>query len=400
MDNRLTIVLRKTFLLMFVFSIIFISGCWSRRELNYLAIVVSFGIDKGKGQEEVIVSHQIIKPAAAKAGGKVNSTSGASPSAVWTLTSSGKTFFDAIRKGAMQSSRRLYYGHNKVIIIGEEAAREGIAPYLDLAGRDPELRPGVWLFIAKGATAEEIIKAKLDQNPISANVMDNLASVSRASSYSATIHIEEFLRKISSGITAAYASRIEIIKSQSEAEQDTVEFRLSGTSVFREDKLIGWLEEKETRGMLWVLGEIRSGIIVVKSPDNKSVGLEILRAKSKIAPEIRAGKLVIVVEIKAEANLGDSNSQLDLTTPERIAKLNEQQQEVIEDEIRSCLAIAQQEYRVDLFGFGEAIHRKYPEDWKTLKDKWEEIYPTILVELKIATNINRYGMISEPALKE
>jgi spore germination protein KC len=377
-----------------------LSGCWSRRELNNLALIEAFGIDKGKEQEEVIVSHQIVKPAVAKAGGDTKSKSSEASSAVWTLTAKGKTLFEAIRNGAMQSSRRLYYGHNKVIIIGEEAAKEGVAAYLDLEGRDPELRPGVWIFIAKGTTAEEIINATSEQDPISANVMDNLANISRASSYSATIYAEDFLRKLTSTTTAAYASRIEIIKSQSETEQKTVEFRLSGTSVFKQDKLIGWLEEKETRGMLWIIGEIRSGIIVVKSPDNKSIGLEILRAKSKIKPEIRAGKLIIVVEIDAEANLGDSNSQLDLTTPERFEELNKKQQDAIEDEIRACLEIAQQQYRVDLFGFGEAIHRKYPEDWKLIKDKWEEIYPTIPVELKITTNLNRYGLISEPALKE
>lgn len=388
--------MRKAILATIILSMIFTSGCWSRRELNYLAIVEAFGIDKVKGKEEIIGSQQIVKPAAAKAGG--DTKGGGSASAVWTLTARGETYFDALRKGAMQSPRRMYYGHNKVIVIGEEAAREGVAGYLDLAGRDPELRPGPWVFIAKGVTAEEIINAQSEQNPIGAIVLDGLAKLNRASSLNAVIQIEDFLKKVSSDSTSAYASRIEIFKRKTVGDQEFVEFKLSGASVFRKDKLIGWLEEKETRGMLWIIGEVKSGIITVKAPDNKSVGLEILSAKSKIKPDIRDGKLSIIVEVSEEANFGDSNTQLDLTTPERIKELNDKQSDVIEDEIRSCLKIAQKEYQVDLFGFGEAIHQNYPKDWELIKDKWEEVYPTIPVELVINTNINRYGMFAEPAL--
>lgn len=387
--------IKRAITVFIIISMVFTSGCWSRRELNRLAIIEAFGVDRDIKSGEIIVSHHIVKPTA-KSGGGGKGNGGSSDSAFWTLTASGETLFDAIRKGAMQSSRRLYYGHNKVIVIGEEAAKEGVGPLLDLAGRDPELRPGVWIFIAKGETAADIIKAKSEQSSTPAIVLDGLAKLSRASSYSAVIHIEDFLRMLASETTAAYASRIEIAKRKKEGEQEIVEFKLSGAAVFRRDKLIGWLEEKETRGMLWVIGKVQSGIIIVKSPDNQNVGLEILYAGSKIKPEIREGKLFISIEITAQSNLGDSNSTLDLTTPAIYSRLNEQQRKVIENEVRACLEIAQKKYKIDLFGFGEAIHQNYPEDWKLIKDKWDEIYPTIPVELKIKTNINRYGMLTEP----
>lgn len=389
--------IRKAMTVFIIASMIFTSGCWSRRELNRLAILEAFGVDRDTKSGEIILSQQIVKPAA-KAGGGSKGNNGSSDSAFWTLTARGETFFDAIRKGAVRSSRRLYYGHNKVIVIGEEAAKEGVGPLLDLAGRDPELRPGVWVFIAKGVTAEEIIKAKSEQGPIPALVLDGLAKLNRASSYNAVIHIEDFLSMVSSETTAAYASRIEIAERKKEGEQEFVEFKLSGAAVFRKDKLIGWLEEKETRGMLWVIGKVQGGIIIVKSPDNQNVGLEILNARSKIKPEIREGKLFIIVEITAQSNLGDSNSNRDLTMPAIYSDLIAEQSKVIEEEVRACLEIAQKKYHADLFGFGEAIHQNYPEDWKLIKDKWDEIYPTIPVELKIKTNINRYGMITEPTL--
>lgn len=379
--------------------LLLLSGCWSRRELNFLAIVEGFGVDQGPGPDKVIVSHQIVKPDVAKAGQGSSGGNGGSGSSVWNLTTRGQTLFDAIRKGALKSSRRLYYGHNKIIVIGEETAKGGVSPYLDLAGRDPELRPGVWIFIARGATAEEIINAQSLQNPISSNVIDDMAKVSRASSYAAPVKIEEFLLRLNSEPTAVYAPGIIIDKRIKKDGQEFVEFKLSGTAVFSDDKLIGWLNEKETRGMLWILGKITSGIIVVKSPDHKNIGLEIVKAKSKIKPQIKEGKLSIAVEVEAESNLGDSESRQDLVTPENYAKLIEHQCEAIEGEIRACLEAAQKKFNADLFGFGQAVHQNYPQDWKMIKDDWEEIFPTLAVELKVTSNVNRYGMIEETAKK-
>ncbi|MDX9871313.1 MAG: Ger(x)C family spore germination protein, partial [Clostridia bacterium] len=241
-------------LILMSICLLLLSGCWSRRELNFLAIVEGFGVDKDRSTGEVVASHQIIKPDVAKAGQGASEGGGSSGSPVWNLTARGKTFFDAIRKGSLQSPRRLYYGHNKIIVIGEEAAKGGISPYLDLAGRDPELRPGVWVFIARGTTAEEIINAQSVQNPISSTVIDDMAKVSRASSYSAPIAIEDFLRILNSEPTAVYAPGIIIGERIKKDGQELVGFRLSGTAVFIDDKLIGWLDEEETRGLLWLLG--------------------------------------------------------------------------------------------------------------------------------------------------
>jgi len=55
------------------------------------------------------------------------------------------------------------------------------------------------------------------------------------------------------------------------------------------------------------------------------------------------------------------------------------------------------EINADIFGFGEMLHKKYSKEWKTLKDNWDEIYPTIKLNINVETKIIKTDLLKEPA---
>lgn len=122
--------MKKRFLILFIIVFITLNGCWSRRELDTLAIVTAIGIDKAKEDGKISVAFQILKPSEVKTPSSGSTGSGGSKG-VWVLTSTGYTVFDAARNATMQSNRRLFFPQNKIIVIGEEMARASIAPLLD-----------------------------------------------------------------------------------------------------------------------------------------------------------------------------------------------------------------------------------------------------------------------------
>ncbi|MGF7186370.1 Ger(x)C family germination protein [Desulfitispora alkaliphila] len=129
---------KKHIILVLLITLIFITGCWNRVELSERALVMGTGIDKGE-EGTVKVTIQVLQPIkkgvpAAGIGGD------GSENAVWVVTSTGETLFDAARNFVKQSGRTLFWQYNEIIVIGEEAAREGILPLLDFFVRDHELR--------------------------------------------------------------------------------------------------------------------------------------------------------------------------------------------------------------------------------------------------------------------
>lgn len=383
------------------------SGCWNRRELNELAVVMAIGIDKAKEDGKIQLTVQILKPAEVKAPAAMGEMG--SPKGVWILTSTGYTVFDAFRNATMQSDRKLYLPHNKITVIGEEMARSGVAPLVDFLDRDHETRRLTWFLIAKGE-ASDILEAEHEQEKIPAEAIENLMKASNATSMSAVVKLHDFLKTLASKTTDPVASRIEVIAPEElkgEGEEGTEgqegkpkkRVRLTGAAVFKEDKLVGWLNRHETRGLNWILGKVKSGIIVVKSPqdETKYISLEIIRARSKITPELKEGKVVITVEIEEEGNLGEQMSAVDLTKPEIFASLERRQAAVIKNEIESVLKKAQQEWGVDIFGFGEAVHRKFPREWQQLEKIWREEFPELEVKVKVIAKLRKVGLITTPA---
>lgn len=77
------------------------------------------------------------------------------------------------------------------------------------------------------------------------------------------------------------------------------------------DKLIGELDEEESRGVLRVLGKVKRGSIVVSNPEGK-VSVEIMESNSKVKPIIDKGSIKISTEIEVENNLGENQRQQNL----------------------------------------------------------------------------------------
>lgn len=370
------------------------AGCWSRREINTLAFAAGVGIDIADEPGKVVLTAQVIKPGdigTPQAGGK-GGGGGGKAEPVWVSESMGDTVFDAVRSFATQSPRRLNLTHNEIIVIGKEAAEKGVRPLLDFFARDPEPRRTAWVIVADGKAAD-ILKAKSQLATIPARGIANLIEQRYATSEVSAANLQEFLGWLMSKTTAPVATHVGLTGSGEERRA-----QILGTAVFKGDKLVGQLDKPETRGLLWVLGEVRSGIIVVESPrGGGKVSLTIVSAESKIRPELRNGKMRIRVEVSEVGNLGDQGSTADLATPPMMAALERRQEDSIRKEILAALAKARK-FKADIFGFGEAIHRKYPREWKKMEPKWDQVFPTIDVEVSVKAKIHRVGSITRPAV--
>lgn len=74
-------------------------------------------------------------------------------------------------------------------------------------------------------------------------------------------------------------------------------------------------------------------------------------------------------------------------------------EDIANEEVKNLMTKAFQsaiEKKVDVFGFADVIHRKYPKVWKKIKNDWEQQFPTLQLEPSVHINIERIGMSSKP----
>lgn len=361
------------------------SGCWNLRELNTIAIVAASGIDK-EGPDQIKVTAQVFKPGNIQSP-QAGAGSGKKPYVNFDATAT--SVFEAVRKITQTASRKLYWAHNQILIFGKETAEDGLDNYIDFFLRDHETRLMVNILVAKGAASEILsVQSDLETTP-AININDIFKAIS-ATSQAPQITLKDIIEGLLSKTTSTIAPLIELTE-----ENKKKRVNIAGTAVFKRGKMVGELNPLESRGLLWIIGKVQSGIIVVNCPDsNKTASLEIIWADSEIIPEIQNEQLSITVKIKEEGTLGDQNCPKDLTKLEAWSSLEKLKTAAIHNEITSALKKAQ-EYNTDIFGFGEAIHRKYPLLWKDIENQWDELFPQLKVNIKIKAKLRRSGLITK-----
>lgn len=382
---------KKSLWLLLLFIMVFTSGCWDRRELENLAVVLGMGLNHTPGGEGYEVSFQIVRAAQIKSPGG-SSGGGEKMRPFWILRSSGPTVFEAIRNATFQSSRRLFLSHSQVLVINEAVAREGLTPALDFFIRDHEPRLSLWLLL----TAEDpvqIFDASAGLEMVSSQAISDLLQQYHLTSKIRPVRLAEYVRLIMAKTTANTLPVIRTIENAGKKE-----FYFEGTGVIKGDKLVGFLDPIETRGLLWVLGEVQGGVITFDVPGKKGKAtLEIFTSSSTVTVQVKADKIHVKIEVQVRSGLGNQTTYTDLSTPDQFKKLETRQAEVIKGEIEAALAKAR-EYGADIFGFGQQLYGHDNRAWQRLAADWERHFREATVEIKVKAVLVELDLATKPVL--
>ena len=88
--------------------------------------------------------------------------------------------------------------------------------------------------------------------------------------------------------------------------------------MFKKDKLVGWLTEREARGYNAIVNEVQNTVTAISCSEEGKATLEIIQFDSKIKGNINKGKPVVDVNIKVKGNVGEVECQINLNDPQTI----------------------------------------------------------------------------------
>lgn len=167
----------------------------------------------------------------------------------------------------------------------------------------------------------------------------------------------------------------------------------------KKDKLVGYLDTYETRGLQWVTGHISSGSILVPLPDGKRIVFDIIDSKSKIKTKVNGNKLTMEINVAEESLISETNDKTNVMKHyKEMNKLAKLESEAIKKEVSSALAASQDRLKTDIFGFGSEIYRDNPKYWKTVENNWDNIFPNVNVKINVKCIVRRPGLTSQPII--
>lgn len=367
-------------------------GCWDIEEIEGLALVSNIAFDVGEFKDYKMTV-QILLPEAL--GGAGTAQAGGDENPVFVISAEGQTAFAANRQLREYLPRRPFYGNTMSVIIGEDLARQGIMPILNILEKDHEFRRSKQMFLAigqGGKVLETNVRVMKNPGDIPLGFVQTLPGISTT----VTQNVGDFIAQAASITIEPVMPVVKIIEGEPEIGESP-EIRIARTAAFKKDKLVGFLDEKESRGLLWVLGEGKGIISFQTAETNESVTIEITRSSSSIEAMIDdAGELSINITISTEGNLADQTGFANLGDPKIRSSIKDRMAETIRQDIKSALNKAQKELKTDVFGFGGVFFRTYPRLWRdTLEPQWDDIYPSIPVNIYVKAFVRRTNLTME-----
>ncbi|SNS45624.1 spore germination protein KC [Anaerovirgula multivorans] len=375
-----------------ILQIITLPGCWNQREINDLVIALALGVDIIEDKQIQLTVQAVIPRKLGR--------DGVEGSAAVTYTETGKTIFEALRKVATVSSHKIYIGHIQLIVFGESVAMEGIQRTIDFLERDHEFRRQAVPIVSKGMSAKELLEIESIYEALPAVHIVNALKNNEHVGFSRNLILMDAFEEYNT--IGHHLVLGTISKAEKENPQYIRDLHIQGTGVFGKDRLIGYLGPYETRGYLWIVGEVKGGILVVppRGKPDELIGMEIINAESKMDVEIVDGQMVLKVHIKEEGNIGDQQNPKDHTDPAGLLHLQREKEKLIRMEVTRVFDIAQNDFQVDFFGFGELVYRKYPKLWKEIQEDWDEIFTNCPIEITVEAKVERTGQILAPSISD
>ena len=404
-------------LLIIICMLLSLSGCsgiYSNfRELERLLVIQTMGIDYA--EEGVGIS--------LASGAK---SDGSSPV---RLFSPGVSITSAIAHILSYSQEQeLFLSHTSHVVLGEEAAKNGIKGYLSYICRSPNLRTDIPLYIVKGGTAQEAVMQVGDGSKGISEVLEavraNVDERGDSKAFSASDLLRD-LERNGSGLVCAIECSPSIQEGgtkqeggsgsssgtdsaespdstggsgsgEEKQEKQALTAAAVGYGVIRGDRLCAYIDKEQAIGVGLLLNIVGISDIVVKDRYATPVTLELDQGSSEIKPVwAEDGSLEMLdIQIKAAANIAEIGGGGHFSEPDYEDYLTAQLETAVSERVSSVIQLSKT-LQADFLGLGNIVEMDDAEKYRALGGDFASLLPGLTVRISVSGQIKHTNDIRD-----
>ena len=175
----------------------------------------------------------------------------------------------------------------------------------------------------------------------------------------------------------------------------------AGTALLdQQGQLLAVLDEKTTRGALYLLGDFDRGLETVILPDDARLTAELHDLKTDIAASVQGGAPTFSISIRCAADIGALDTGMDTRYGEAAYAVMEQTlAQEIQKEAQTALDLCLGEYGADIFLLGRRLHQANPKEWEQYAAQWPQAVSQAEISVQAKVEIARVGQEDTPAIE-
>jgi len=386
------------------------TGCWNKKEPKDLAIVNSLIYNKKEdGKYQVVVEFLDLTGAGDQGGGE------SSGKKFTTETAQGASFREALANVSANVEKTIYGGHTHVRFFTESTAKGDMAATLDYLLRDHLTDETPLMVMVKGDEPEKIYESSMGLSDSVGVYIDSMqVSQQKTTSKSVFVTTLDFVKDFFDDGKQPVAGVIEIVQSESDKQEssgsqksdggseggeDVNKIVYEGLAAFKEDKLVGYFNGIEARAYNFIIGDIGVAMISIPFKDSYAV-CEVTDASADIKTKIEDKDATIDVKISAKIRVIADGTDENVSEPSVMKEIEGIFNNQLLPEITSAIAKAQHEFKSDIFGFGSYVHTQNPQEWKKIKEQWDDIFSNAAVNVTVESDVYQTGEMRDSVLSE
>lgn len=383
-----------------------LSGCWDKIELNDIGIVTGIAVEKGEKYKYRYTVSSVNASELSKTTAMGNTSN-------ITFSLEGNSVSELARKMNVALSRRLIYSHTRVLIIDKELAKDGIVGFLDFLERSGEFRNDFNILIAEDAKASDVLKMTypIHRDP-SLKIHSQLDALLADWGGDPNVRLTDFIIAITArGINPVCAvvtikgdpKKGKTVDNNKENELGAI-LVIKGLAVFKLDKFLGTLPIEDTRNYLWTQDLKQTNVTIECGEDENNHKLyndvQIVSSASNLSTNYHKGKADLKVEITGEAKLVGTQCKEPLKDVKTYKKYEADLNKFIEESVANTIKTVQEDYKSDIFGFGEYMNRKQHKTFEEIANNWNEYFIDASIRVDSDIFIRRTGVRNDSFITE
>ena len=316
------------------------------------------------------------------------------------ITYKAMTFNEAVRSMQFYTDKSMAGSHVKYFLIGEETAKNNIDKVLDILSKDQEVRLSSYVYIIKDMTAQEFLNEVIGLEYNLSDVLDNMERNSSQKTIVKYITISEILYSKLSGkeiyliptleFTDNVKNMSEVKSEEEETEELKKQFEFYGYCIMKDNKIVDFLDDKESIIYNMLINESDGGNIDVKNEKGEvaSFGINDISTDYSFKFDSENNIETVVVNLSFRSNFEEVLSEEKITDENVLLKYEKLQEENIKKQVQELIAKSQ-ELNLDIFGIGEKLKLKHPYKYRKIQDDFKKIYKTLNIKVSVNVDIER-----------
>lgn len=351
-------------------------------ELSELMIIQGIGIDVADSGYKVTV--EILNNE--QSGSPNGEGSGDNKTKIYTAE--GETVAQALRTLITKSGNEPLFAHNRVIVIGDEAANRRLSDIIDFFVRDYDSRVTQLLCVAKETEAEKVIRAKLLQDTVKSEILENMLEESYNQSLAPKVRVIDAVNIMKSETSVLCIPAVKVTKNG-----ENEDYKLSGCAVYgRDETFSSYISEGDAEGIAFLTDNINEGYFSVELMNGQRASFVINKGKTHFDISNNNGILRYNLNIEISCDMEEVyGAEYFSTEYDFFEKLESAVKETITKKCENTITVLRGEHGGDAVRYGDRLKLYDYGEYKNRKDNWQEQFENIETLISVEVTIRRIG---------